>query len=334
MSPSITGLVPYTGATTNVNLGIYTITATSLIKSGGLPTQFLKADGSVDTNSYVTMGTVQTITGIKTFTDTISITNGSNINFNISGTPTGSIIVNSTYFQLGSNNSAGFVFKNIATTLNPLTISNVGNAVFLGSVTATGFTKTGDSNANILLAGGGTTPLNLYVTLANSQTITGYKTFTDNITLYGTGGSNFYFTSSLGFGGEILVNTSTFQFRSRSGYTFLTNCLNSAASGNSALLLNTSGAATFFSSVTATGFFNSSDSGLKNITERDGDTVRFTWKDKRDDKVHIGYIAQEVQDKYPDQVSKGSDGLLTVNYIEVLVAKIQELENRIKQLEK
>lgn len=84
----------------------------------------------------------------------------------------------------------------------------------------------------------------------------------------------------------------------------------------------------------AGGFFNSSDARLKDVIERDGDTVKFTWKDGQDDKIHIGYIAQEVQEKYPDQVSEDANGMLTVNYIEVLVAKIQELENRIKQLEK
>jgi hypothetical protein len=94
------------------------------------------------------------------------------------------------------------------------------------------------------------------------------------------------------------------------------------------------GLKTFTSNVTATGFFNSSDGRLKNIIERDGDTIKFTWKDGRDSKIHIGYIAQEVQEKYPDQVSEDTSGMLTVNYIEVLVAKIQELENRIKQLEK
>ena len=94
------------------------------------------------------------------------------------------------------------------------------------------------------------------------------------------------------------------------------------------------GLKTFTSNVTALGFFNSSDSRLKNIIERDGDTIKFTWKDGRDSKIHIGYIAQEVQEKYPDQVSEDTSGMLTVNYIEVLVAKIQELENRIKQLEK
>jgi len=45
--------VPYTGATTNVNLGAFTLTAASIIKSGGTSSQFLKADGSVDSTTYV-----------------------------------------------------------------------------------------------------------------------------------------------------------------------------------------------------------------------------------------------------------------------------------------
>jgi len=52
--PSITNLVPYTGATTDVNLGLNDITAQKLIKDGGFDYQFLKADGSVDNNIYLT----------------------------------------------------------------------------------------------------------------------------------------------------------------------------------------------------------------------------------------------------------------------------------------
>lgn len=48
------GYVPYTGATSNVNLGAYDITASHLIKNGGISSQFLKADGSVDNNIYLT----------------------------------------------------------------------------------------------------------------------------------------------------------------------------------------------------------------------------------------------------------------------------------------
>lgn len=100
------------------------------------------------------------------------------------------------------------------------------------------------------------------------------------------------------------------------------------------LTIASTGAATFSSTVTATGFFNSSDLRLKDIISRDGDVIKYKWKDKRDDKIHIGYVAQEVQKENPEQVSTDDKGMLSVNYIEILVQKIKDLENRIKQLEK
>ena len=86
--------------------------------------------------------------------------------------------------------------------------------------------------------------------------------------------------------------------------------------------------------VLATAFFQSSDLRLKDIISRDGDVIKYKWKDKRDDKIHIGYVAQEVQKENPDQVNADDKGILSVNYIEILVQKIKDLENRIKQLEK
>jgi hypothetical protein len=55
---SLTSYVPYTGASTNVNLGANNITANSFIKVGGTSAQFLKADGSVDSTSYATAASV------------------------------------------------------------------------------------------------------------------------------------------------------------------------------------------------------------------------------------------------------------------------------------
>jgi hypothetical protein len=46
--------VPYTGASNDVDLGSHSITANSIIKAGGTSSQFLKADGSVDSNTYAT----------------------------------------------------------------------------------------------------------------------------------------------------------------------------------------------------------------------------------------------------------------------------------------
>ena len=81
-------------------------------------------------------------------------------------------------------------------------------------------------------------------------------------------------------------------------------------------------------------FFHSSDKNLKDIIKRDGDVAYFTWKDGRDDKTHIGYIAQEVRRTNPDQVQKGEDKMLSVNYVEILVEKVRMLEKRIEELEK
>jgi hypothetical protein len=50
--PGSTAYVPYTGALFNVNLGANNITANSIIKAGGTSSQFLKADGSIDSNTY------------------------------------------------------------------------------------------------------------------------------------------------------------------------------------------------------------------------------------------------------------------------------------------
>lgn len=58
LASSITGLVPYTGASTNVNLGANNITANSFIKVGGTSAQFLKANGTVDSNTYLTANTL------------------------------------------------------------------------------------------------------------------------------------------------------------------------------------------------------------------------------------------------------------------------------------
>jgi hypothetical protein len=55
-------LVPYTGATGHVDLGMHDISANSFIKLGGTSAQFLKADGSVDSTTYATAASVSALT--------------------------------------------------------------------------------------------------------------------------------------------------------------------------------------------------------------------------------------------------------------------------------
>jgi hypothetical protein len=44
-------------------------------------------------------------------------------------------------------------------------------------------------------------------------------------------------------------------------------------------------------------------------------------EDKRDELVHIGYVAQEVQENYLTKLKNKE--MLSINYIEVLVAKFK-----------
>jgi hypothetical protein len=59
-SAALTNYVPYTGAVSDVNLSTRNITANSFVKLSGLPTQFLKADGSIDSNLYLTSSAAST----------------------------------------------------------------------------------------------------------------------------------------------------------------------------------------------------------------------------------------------------------------------------------
>jgi hypothetical protein len=98
------------------------------------------------------------------------------------------------------------------------------------------------------------------------------------------------------------------------------------------------GSGVFAGNVTAAGFFNSSDIRLKEVVNVIYDpskiaAITYKWKDGRDNKNHVGYSAQEVQKYMPDAVNEDEKGFLSVDYIQVLVAKIDALEKRVKELE-
>jgi hypothetical protein len=101
--------------------------------------------------------------------------------------------------------------------------------------------------------------------------------------------------------------------------------------------IQNSGAATFSSSVTATSFFESSDSRLKTLIQDNYQTkgiASITPKlYTKNGKVELGYYAQDFIGVLDSAVSKGSDDMLSLSYREVHTAKIYALEQRIKELE-
>lgn len=83
--------------------------------------------------------------------------------------------------------------------------------------------------------------------------------------------------------------------------------------------------------VTASTFYKSSDIRLKKVLGRSGDMIIYKWLDGRDNLVHYGYSAQEVEQYMPDQVTMNGE-YRAVDYTEVLVKKVNDLEKEVKLL--
>ena len=253
--PILTGYVPYTGATQNVDLGAFDLTAnlitgatgsfassggsdtfainhssgggialnitkggngeglyinktsgsgnaativgtleaTTLVKNGGTSSQFLKADGTVDSNTYaldslvVHLAGIETITGVKNFNLGLTLQDG------YYPTPaTG-------YVGLGSNGSGITILTKSGITVynNNLQFPNASNDYNFPNATGT-----------LAL----TSDLSAYVTLAGTETITGAKTFSaTSLTLAPTSG-----------GGTLNLKQDAF-LGATNGYTSLTS---------------------------------------------------------------------------------------------------------------
>jgi hypothetical protein len=146
----------------------------------------------------------------------------------------------------------------------------------------------------------------------STSTYTDFQIDANNI-LFATPGSERMRITS---GGNVLIGTTT-----DSGYKLQVN-------GN----------------IQATGFYESSDKRLKDILfNKDSENfgaISFNWKDKRDSKLHWGYVAQEVEKFLPDAIIKGNDGFLSIDYNQAHTFKIAMIEDevtilkrRVKELE-
>ena len=169
--------------------------------------------------------------------------------------------------------------------------------------------KTQLLNGNVLI--GTTTDVGYKLNVSGAIRSTGY-TFLAN-----SGGGEWQ------IGSDSLTGNGLYLYQTAFGYS---------------LRLSGNGNAIFLGSVTATSFFESSDSTLKTLIQ---DNYQAKGIDSvvaklyiKNGKEEIGYFAQDLQGVLPSAVSKGSDGLLNLSYREVHTAKIAYLEEKIKQLEK
>jgi len=107
---------------------------------------------------------------------------------------------------------------------------------------------------------------------------------------------------------------------------------------NPTFKLDVTGSGRFTSTVTATNFIISSDERKKTeIKDLKVDTVDVQWKsfEMKDNKgeYRTGVIAQELEQKHPEFVNTDDEGYKSVKYIDLLIAKIAELEARLEKLE-
>ena len=349
------------------DLSYETVEAGAFKKNGGTSSQFLKADGSVDTNSYLpsTGGTLSGNLSIMkagpalTLVDT---TSGASVAYIQHITGDIHVVANS-----------DTIFKNNAT--QTMVIQENGNVAIGnfspteklevdGNAKADSFIKDGGTSSQFLKADGSVdsnsyltaSSLSGYVDTTTTQTIGGTKTFSGNLGVGQTSPdaklhinrAETSYAVNLGntdvrAGLKIINSTnddSQLTFSQGGAGVQYIQASNQAGTAGKDINLNPYGgnvisAGTF----TGTNFILSSDSRLKeNIEEVDNKSINVDWKtfEMKSNKgqKRYGVIAQELQEVHPEFVRTDNEGMKSVAYVDLLIAKIAELEARLEKLEK
>lgn len=305
------------------------ITATKFVKSSGTSSQFLKADGSIDSNSYLTSSNVGN--------GTLTLSAGTGVS--LSATP-----------QFGANQSAN---KTITVSTNATT-SNTANAIVLrsstgginvGAVSASSVSLSGNITASGFLVSGQTGFLKADGTVDTTSYLSNGNIKDPQIT-FSASGSGF----SLGATQSFTLNqagTATIAFAINSssantGSTLVFRNSNGDFSARNITISNLSAASvTASGTITALDYNSTSDLNLKtNISKvtnaldliENINGVSFKWKQSGDNSM--GVIAQEVEKVLPELINNSNE-YKSVNYnglIAVLIESIKELKAEIKEL--
>jgi hypothetical protein len=116
------------------------------------------------------------------------------------------------------------------------------------------------------------------------------------------------------------------------------NVSNGVAVGLTQVLLLTENGATFKDNVTADNFILSSDRSMKTeVTDVEECRLFVRWRNfelkRKKGKKRYGVIAQELEENHPEFVEQDEEGNLSVQYIDLLVAKMAEKDRQLETLE-
>lgn len=307
------------------------VIANEFIRNGGTSSQFLKADGSVDNNTYLSSAD---LSGYATETwvgnNYLPLTGG-NLNGNLS--IYGTMNIYSSSIEWNDNGD----YCRISFDDDGITVTAHGT----GYVIANEFIRNGGTSAQFLKADG-SVDSNTYLTSVPSGYAT--ETWVGNNYLPLTGGTitgnisvlyNLYVGTRLTISAEggTPEDPESFEFWLDNGEINI---------DNQTVITRTN--------ITANAFIQGSDITKKNIIGNVGLSLHdvanaplfdFTWKDSKDQRNHVGTSAQYWQTVIPEVVSEDKRGVLGLQYdvaalagVITVAKRVVDHEDRISAIER
>lgn len=289
------------------------ITATQFRRLNGTSSQFLKADGSIDSNSYLTSADLGGGTLTISSGSGISLSSNPTFDANQNANKTITISTNAT----AANTSNTLVSRDSSGGISIGALS-AASANLSGNVTASGFFVTGQSG---FLKADGTVDTTSYISNGNIKD--------PQITLTASGS------------GFSLGSTQSFTLNQASAATIAFSINSSTGNTGSTLVFRDANGDFASRDISARNFDTTSDATLKtDILKVDNaldilesiSGVSFKWKGTGEKSM--GILAQEVEEVLPELINN-SRNYKAVNYnglIAVLIESIKELKREIKQL--
>ena len=323
--------------------------------TSGTSSQFLKADGTLDSNTYLTSYTDTNTQRSDSEINTLigNYTDAKYLRSNTSDTMTGTLTVDGGLFvENGGDQLFNLVYTNgnfklgdIDSLNNDIFIENDGsnfkiNAGGTTTLTADLNNRIGigtDSPSDTLEVEGGVTITSSTPTkLLLNNTKNGSWTQGESLGLL-----EFYGNDSSGGGAKVQSSIDIVSHDIYGAHFNMLFKLSKGSTGNLEVMKLTGEGNLSMTdgTVTATNFILSSDERLKNsVEEVDNKHIDVNWKtfemNSNQGQKRYGVIAQELEEVHPEFVRTDDEGMKSVAYVDLLIAKNAELEARLERLEK